>query len=106
MVNLLETDVFIKNADDLIEHGIIDTNFRLTERYWEEFYKYKGLYVLETMMYPMFVLFNTVDLGEKEYDYFHIILNLFVNERPEFLESINLEKKFAERRMIDEERKS
>lgn len=47
----------------------------------------------------MFMLFKTTDLGDKETEYFHVILNMFVNEHPEYLESIEAEKKFAERRI-------
>lgn len=58
---------------------------------------------MESLMYPMFMLFKTTQLGDKETEYFHVILNMFVNEHPEYLESIETEKKFAERRI--EERK-
>lgn len=71
----------------------------LSDKYNELFYSYKGQYVMESLMYPMFMLFKTTDLGDKETEYFHVILNMFVNEHPEYLESIEAEKKFAERRI-------
>ena len=103
MTNLIDTDVFKRCKQPLLEAGVITKDFMLSNRYNELFYSYKGQYVMESLMYPMFMLFKTTQLGDKETEYFHVILNMFVNEHPEYLESIEAEKKFAERRI--EERK-
>lgn len=103
MTNLVDTDVFKRCKQPLLEAGVITKDFMLSDRYNELFYSYKGQYVMESLMYPMFMLFETTQLGDKETEYFHVILNMFVNEHPEYLESIEAEKKFAERRI--EERK-
>lgn len=103
MTNLIDTDVFKRCKQPLLEAGVITKDFMLSDRYNELFYSYKGQYVMESLMYPMFMLFETTQLGDKETEYFHVILNMFVNEHPEYLESIEAEKKFAERRI--EERK-
>lgn len=103
MTNLIDTDVFKRCKQPLLEAGVITKDFMLSDRYNELFYSYKGQYVMESLMYPMFMLFETTQLGDKETEYFHVILNIFVNEHPEYLESIEAEKKFAERRI--EERK-
>tara|TARA_R100000908_G_C3741610_1_gene137990 strand:- start:720 stop:1031 length:312 start_codon:yes stop_codon:yes gene_type:complete len=103
LTNLIDTDVFKRCKQPLLEAGVITKDFMLSDRYNELFYSYKGQYVMESLMYPMFMLFETTQLGDKETEYFHVILNIFVNEHPEYLESIEAEKKFAERRI--EERK-
>lgn len=103
MTNLIDTDVFKRCKQPLLEAGVITKDFMLSDRYNELFFSYKGQYVMESLMYPMFMLFETTQLGDKETEYFHVILNMFVNEHPEYLESIEAEKKFAERRI--EERK-
>lgn len=103
MTNLIDTDVFKRCKQPLLEAGVITKDFMLSDRYNELFFSYKGQYVMESLMYPMFMLFKTTQLGDKETEYFHVILNMFVNEHPEYLESIEAEKKFAERRI--EERK-
>lgn len=103
MTNLIDTDVFKRCKQPLLEAGVITKDFMLSDRYNELFFSYKGQYVMESLMYPMFMLFETTQLGDKETEYFHVILNMFVNEHPEYLESIETEKKFAERRI--EERK-
>ena len=97
MTNLVDTDVFKRCKQPLLEAGVITKDFMLSDRYNELFYSYKGQYVMESLMYPMFMLFETTQLGDKETEYFHVILNMFVNEHPEYLESIEAEKKFAER---------
>tara|TARA_R110002020_G_scaffold201501_1_gene404165 strand:- start:1042 stop:1353 length:312 start_codon:yes stop_codon:yes gene_type:complete len=103
LTNLIDTDVFKRCKQPLLEAGVITKDFMLSDRYNELFFSYKGQYVMESLMYPMFMLFETTQLGDKETEYFHVILNMFVNEHPEYLESIETEKKFAERRI--EERK-
>ena len=87
-----------------MDAGVITEDFMLSDKYNELFYSYKGQYVMESLMYPMFMLFKSTQLGDKETEYFHVILNMFVNEHPEYLESIEAEKKFAERR-IEEKNK-
>ena len=102
MKNLLDTKAFKNCREDLINRGVINDNNILSDKFNELFYSYKGQYVMESLMYPMFMLFETTHLGVKETEYFHVILNMFVNEHPEYLESIEAEKKFAERRIEDE----
>ena len=102
MNNLIDTDVFQKCKQPLLDAGVITEDFMLSDKYNELFYSYKGQYVMESLMYPMFMLFKTTNLGDVETEYFHVILNMFVNEHPEYLESIEAEKKFAERRIADE----
>jgi len=99
LTNLIGTDVFKRCKQPLLEAGVITKDFMLSDKYNELFYSYKGQYVMESLMYPMFMLFKTTNLGDKETEYFHVILNMFVNEHPEYLESIEAEKKFAERRI-------
>ena len=102
MKNLLDAKVFKNCREELINHGVITDNNILSDKFNELFYSYKGQYVMESLMYPMFMLFHKTHLGLKETEYFHVILNMFVNEHPEYLESIEAEKKFAERRIEDE----
>ena len=83
----------------MIDAGVITEEIMLSDKYNELFYSYKGQYVMESLMYPMFMLFKSTNLGDVETEYFHVILNIFVNEHPEYLESIEAEKKFAERSM-------
>ena len=99
MKNLIDTDVFKRCKQPLIDAGVITEEIMLSDKYNELFYSYKGQYVMESLMYPMFMLFKSTNLGDVETEYFHIILNMFVNEHPEYLESIEAEKKFAERSM-------
>ena len=99
MKNLIDTDVFKRCKQPLIDAGVITEEIMLSDKYNELFYSYKGKYVMESLMYPMFMLFKSTNLGDVETEYFHIILNMFVNEHPEYLESIEAEKKFAERSM-------
>jgi len=97
--NLIDTDVFKRCKQPLIDAGVITEEIMLSDKYNELFYSYKGQYVMESLMYPMFMLFKSTNLGDVETEYFHVILNIFVNEHPEYLESIEAEKKFAERSM-------
>jgi len=97
--NLIDTDAFKRCKQPLLDAGVITEEIRLSDKYNELFYSYKGQYVMESLMYPMFMLFKSTNLGDVETEYFHIILNMFVNEHPEYLESIEAEKKFAERSM-------
>ena len=99
MNNLIDTDVFKRCKQPLIDAGVITEEIMLSDKYNELFYSYKGQYVMESLMYPMFMLFKSTNLGDVETEYFHVILNIFVNEHPEYLESIEAEKKFAERSM-------
>ena len=99
MKNLLDTEVFNNCREELIRRNVITEGNILSDKFNELFYSYKGQYVMESLMYPMFMLFETTHLGVKETEYFHVILNMFVNEHPEYLESIEAEKKFAERSM-------
>ena len=99
MKNLIDTDVFKRCKQPLIDAGVITEEIMLSDKYNELFYSYKGQYVMESLMYPMFMLFKSTNLGDVETEYFHVILNIFVNEHPEYLESIEAEKKFAERSM-------
>ena len=91
--------MFKRCKQPLLEAGVITEDFMLSDKYNGLFYSHKGKYVMESLMYPMFMLFKTTQLGDKETEYFHIILNMFVNEHPEYLESIEAEKKFVERSM-------
>jgi len=91
--------VFNNCREELIRRNVITEGNILSDKFNELFYSYKGQYVMESLMYPMFMLFETTHLGVKETEYFHVILNMFVNEHPEYLESIEAEKKFAERSM-------
>ena len=99
MTNLIDTDIFKRCKQPLIDAGVITEDFVLSDKYNELFYSHKGKYVMESLMYPMFMLFKSTQLGDKETEYFHVILNIFVNEHPEYLESIETEKKFAERQI-------
>lgn len=99
MNNLINSDVFKKHSQTLIDVGILTKDYRLSDKYYNLFYSYKGQYVMESLMYPMFMIFQSTDLGQKETEYFHIILNIFLSEQPKYLPSIEAEKKFAERRV-------
>tara|TARA_B110000263_G_scaffold245004_1_gene253900 strand:- start:505 stop:822 length:318 start_codon:yes stop_codon:yes gene_type:complete len=104
LTNLIDTDVFKRCKQPLLEAGVITEDFVLSDKYNELFYSHKGKYVMESLMYPMFMLFKTTNLGDDvETEYFHIILNMFVNEHPEYLESIEAEKKFVERELRENE---
>jgi len=102
LTNLIDTDVFKRCKQSLLEAGVITEDFILSDKYNELFYAHKGKYVMESLMYPMFMLFKTTQLGDVETEYFHVILNMFVNEHPEYMESIKAEKKFVERSLNDE----
>ena len=70
-----------KKYIDNRQHFLYDKqlkDFMLSDRYNELFYSYKGQYVMESLMYPMFMLFETTQLGDKETEYFHVILNMFL----------------------------
>ena len=86
MTNLIDTDVFKRCKQSLLEAGVITEDFILSDKYNELFYAHKGKYVMESLMYPMFMLFKTTQLGDVETEYFHVILNMFVNEHPEYME--------------------
>jgi len=96
MVNLFDTQEFKDTVDDLLLAGIIGEDYRLSDKFWELFFKHKSMFILETMMYPIHILFGNTDLGKKEHAYYHVVLNLLVYEKPEFLESIELEKKHVD----------
>ena len=55
MTNLVDTDVFKRCKQPLLEAGVITKDFMLSDRYNELFYSYKGQYVMESLMYPMFM---------------------------------------------------
>jgi hypothetical protein len=93
MVNLIETKEFKESVDDLITVGILTQQYKLTDKFWELFFKHKSTYIIETIMYPIHILFGSTNLGKKEHSYYHIVLNMVVHERPEYLESIEIEKK-------------
>lgn len=93
MTNLFDTQEFKDTVDDLSLVGIIGADYRLTDKFWELFFKHKSVFILETMMHPIHILFGTLNLGKKEHAYYHVVLNLLVHEKPEFLESIEIEKK-------------
>ena len=101
--NLLESDVFKRSYQDLIDVNILTESIQLSEKYWELFYKHKTRYIMETMMFPIHILFESPDLGNRIYDYYHIVQNIMIHEKPEYLESLMLEQKHFER-IMDEEK--
>tara|TARA_R100000008_G_scaffold61623_1_gene38954 strand:- start:424 stop:762 length:339 start_codon:yes stop_codon:yes gene_type:complete len=100
--NLLESEVFLRSKDDLIKANILTESIELSDKFWELFYINKSKYIMETMMYPIHILMGSADLGEKVYDYYHIVQNIMIHEKPEFKESLILEQKYFEREMKDE----
>lgn len=103
MTDLTEKDFFLRSIDELIEIGFVDTDFNLTDKYWELFFKYKGIYILESIVYPILIEMKGNIKKDKEYDYYNTLLNLVLNEKPEYLESVETERKYVERRINDDE---
>ncbi len=100
--NLLESEVFLRSKDELIKANILTENIELSDKFWELFYMNKSSYIMETMMYPIHILMGTADLGSKVYDYYHVVQNIMIHEKPEFKESLVLEQKYFERVMQEE----
>lgn len=100
--NLLESEVFLRSKDDLINANILTEGIQLSDKFWELFFLHKTSYIMETMMFPIHILMESADLGERVYDYYHVVQNIMIHEKPEFKESLILEQKHFERIMEEE----